>query len=448
MRSATSELLYRPVPIYSLAFLRICVGLLGAGDILGNGIYFHFLRGAYSDFTFAYYGFEWVRPLPDALLSSFFIVGFLLGLCVAFGYRFRLTAPLFAACFTYFFLLEKAHYLNHAYLFCWLLWMLPLTPAWRMWSLDVRRRPTDRWTVTPAWTVYLFPFLMGVVYFYGGLNKINHDWLVEAMPLHLWLKSRADMPLLGPLFALRETAYLMAWGGMLLDLLSFPLLVWRRSRPWVFALLILFHALNHLIFAIGIFPYLSLVLTSLFFRPDWPVRLLGKRDVPAIGGEARRPKWVPVTLLAVAAIHIALPLRPRLFTSDENWSEEGHRYSWRMMLRSKQGTGYYRLVDQETGREEIVRPRDSLEDRQYRKLTTHPDMILQYAHHLRQLRAGPQGKRIAIYGEFHARLNGRPRQRLVDNTVDLAREEWSLWGYPDWVLSERKPTKNEDGHQQ
>ena len=446
--------LNRPTPIYTLVFLRIALGLLGGGDILGNGIYYHWYLDSFSGFTFRYYGFEWVQPLPEPLLSAFFIVGFLLGICVAIGYRFRLTAPLFALCFTYLFLLEKAHYLNHAYLFAWLAWLLWLTPAWREWSVDVWRRPAERWTVAPAWAVYLFPALMGVVYFFGGINKINYDWLIEAMPLHMWLQARSEMPVLGPLFAQKTTAYVMAWGGMLLDLTAPFLLLHRRGRWVALGLLLFFHATNHLIFNIGIFPYLSLVLTSLFFRPDWP-RLF----VEWVAGRSARVrgwtvKWqgrgdgnvetqnfaslhFPVLLIALLAIiHLYLPLRHHLFATDVNWTEEGHRYSWRMMLRSKQGRGYYRLVDLDTGAAEQVSPRDSLNAKQYRKMVTHPDMILQYAHHLRDVRADA-GQRVAVYGRFKVRLNGRKDQTFIDPDIDLGQVEWDWLAVKPWVLPER-----------
>ncbi|MEL7161258.1 MAG: HTTM domain-containing protein, partial [Bacteroidota bacterium] len=239
--SRLNSLLTRPTPIHTLVFLRIALGLLGGGDILGNGIYYHWYRDEFSGFTFRYFGFEWVHPLPEPFFSLFFVVGFLLGVAVALGWRFRITAPLFALAFTYLFLLEKAHYLNHAYLFTWLAWILVFTPAWREFSLDVRRRPVEWSPVAPAWSVYVFPALMGVVYFFGGIAKINYDWLIEAMPLHMWLERRGNMPLLGPMWRQEITAYVMAWGGMLLDL-SAPFLLLHRRLRWVaLGFLLLFH---------------------------------------------------------------------------------------------------------------------------------------------------------------------------------------------------------------
>ncbi len=465
--------LFTPTNASTLVFLRIALGLLGGGDILGNGIYYHWYLDEFSKFTFSYYGFEWVRPLPEPFLSLFFITGFLLGLAVALGWRFRITAPLFALAFTYLFLIEKAHYLNHAYLFTCLAWLLALTPAWREFSFDVWRNPSEWSPRVPAWTVWLFPALMGVVYFFGGIAKINYDWLINAMPMKMWLSARSGMPILGPLWDLDITAYVMSWSGMLLDLSVAFLLLHKRLRWLALGLLIIFHATNHLLFNIGIFPYLSMVLTGMFFEPDWPKRLFrwiagstkpggyipllilwARPHVQSwtIGWQSRvgsssgentaywqyRPALMrPIVfgLVLLFSVNLLLPLRHWGFNSDVTWSEEGHRYSWRMMLRTKQGSGNYRIVDKMTGEEEIIRPSDSLSRRQYRKLYTHPDMILQYAHYLRGARA-EAGKNVAIYANIRVRLNGRKLQRFIDPEVDLTMVEWQWFGHKAWVLDE------------
>ncbi len=457
------------------------MGLLGGGDILGNGIYYHWYLDEFSGYTFSYYGFEWVGPLPEPFLSLYFVGGFLLGLAVALGWRFRVTAPLFALAFSYLFLLEKAHYLNHAYLFSCLAWLLAITPAWREFSLDVRRNPADWSPRVPAWTVWLFPALMGVVYFFGGIAKINQDWLIKAMPMKMWLSTRSEMPILGPLWGLDFTAYFMSWSGMLLDLTVAFLLLHKRLRWLALGLLFAFHATNHILFNIGIFPFLSMVLTSLFFAPDWPKRFVHWLAAPTQqeGTKAKILMWArtqvqswltgwqgrvaspsgpntaywqyrsslhkPICfgLVLLFSVNLLLPLRHWAFNSDVAWSEEGHRYSWRMMLRSKQGVGYFRVIDQATGQQEIIRTVDSLSGRQHRKLLTRPDMILQYAHYLRDLRRA-DGKDVAVYANIRVRLNGRKHQTYIDPETDLAQTEWQWFSHKDWVLHEAVPLPEEE----
>lgn len=488
--------LFKAVPIDALVWLRIAIGLLGGSDILGSGIYYHWYLRSFDGFTFRYFGFEWVHPLPEPFLSLFFVVGFLLGIAVALGWRFKLTAPLFALAFLYMFLLEKAHYLNHGYFFCWLAALLALTPAWREFSLDVKRQPQEWSPVAPRWALLMFPTMMGIVYFYGGIAKLNTDWLLHAQPLQQWLQYKANKPLIGPLLALPETAYFMAWGGFLLDSSIAFLLLHKRLRWWALAGAVFFHATNHLIFNIGIFPYLSLVLTSLFFEPYWPrnfVNWLANRfdrvkrwqkgwqktvkdarahqafissptkgpspnhaythhhpfwgelpNYPEEIATEQRKKWIKVGLLSLLCIHLLLPFRHHFFASNVAWSEEGHRYSWRMMLRSKTGSGDFKVLVYKAGSHSTeadssytITTKNLLTKQQHRKLYTHPDMILQFAKHL-AAECERQGDSCAVYANTKVRLNQGAYQTYIDPKRNLAKLHWSWLGSHDWVLPERK----------
>lgn len=462
--AARTAFLFQPIPIYTLVWLRIAVGILGAFDVLGNGIYYHWYKGelAASDFHFPYFGFEWVTPFPEPWMSLYFIVGFFLGIAVAVGWKFRYTAPIFALAFSYLYLIEKAHYLNHAYLFIWICWLICLTPAWRAFSFDSWKKPSEWSATTPAWCLYLFPLLMGIVYFFGGIAKINHDWLLEGMPLQLWLEARANLPIIGPIISQDWVAYGMSWGGFLLDLTAPFLLLGRRSRWWILGFIVFFHLMNHLIFNIGIFPYLSLVLTSLFFEPDWPLRLarwLGDRwklvarwenswierrlertNTPQIWqGAAANQRAVKLGIALLIIVHCYLPIRHHLFPGDVAWTEEGHRYSWRMMLRTKNGYGSFQLVDRNSGEVTHIRPEDNLHRRQARKLYTHPDMILSYAHHLAQ-QAEEEGQDVAVYAHISVRLNNGKYGTYIDPTVDLSQIKWQWLSSKEWIM----PPPNSD----
>ncbi|MEL6669074.1 MAG: HTTM domain-containing protein [Bacteroidota bacterium] len=474
---STSKLpfLLQPVPIYTLVWLRIAVGLLAAFDILGNGIYYHWYCGELdaANFQFSYFGFEWVKPFPEPFLSLYFILGFFVGLAVAVGWRFKYTAPTLALAIAYLFLIEKAHYLNHAYLFIWICSILAFTPAWREFSFDVRRNPSDWTPTTPRWTLWIFPLLMAIVYFYGAIAKINSDWLLRGIPLRMWLEARADLPIIGPIISLDWVGFGMAWGGFLLDLLAPFMLLGRRSRWWILGFIFFFHIMNHFIFNIGIFPYLSLVMTSLFFDPDWPVQAVkwvGKR-VPVVArwrerwlsvipgsdtldegkkagaaldsdGEYRVAIWqafpsnarpIYITLGILIFVHCTLPFRHHLFGPNVAWTEEGHRYSWRMMLRTKSGHGYFQLVDSDTGESWQVFPEQELFRRQARKMYTHPDMILDFAHHLAREEAA-NGRDVEVYAHISVRLNDGDYGIFVDPEVDLSKTEWSWFSHKEWVM--------------
>jgi hypothetical protein len=133
--------LFQPVDIASLILLRIVFGILGFADVFGTWIYYHMMKGAFAPeaFQFKYYGFEWVRPLPEPFMSVLLLSIRACAILVMLGKWYRISATLFAFGFTYTYFLEKAHYLNHGYLFCWIAFLMIFLPVNRQLSLDVKR---------------------------------------------------------------------------------------------------------------------------------------------------------------------------------------------------------------------------------------------------------------------------------------------------------------------
>ena len=452
--------LFQPVDISSLVFFRIVFGILGFADVLGTWIYYHLMKGAYDPdkFQFKYYGFEWVQPFPEPFMSIFFLILCCLAVFIILGKWYRFVTPIFALGFTYTYFLEKAHYLNHGYLFCWICFVMIFLPANRQFSADVLRRPELKRQFMPYWPLFVLQFFMGIVYFFGGIAKINPDWLA-AIPLHQWISYRSDMPILGPLLELKETAYFMAYGGLLLDLTAAFFLMFRRTRPWIFIAIIFFHFINSLIFAIGIFPSLSLALSALYFSPSFPrkwvswlserVKIVARIDnwwVRRTTVEYETAMWqeqkswqpaIAYVLAGTIVLHLLLPLRHHLYPGDVAWTEEGHRYSWRMMLRAKQGYGTFLVKDKENGEIEKINPRDYLRDKQRRKLYTHPDMILQFAHFLRD-EYEKKGQQVEIYADIKVKLNYRKYGVYIDPEVDLASVEWQFFKSADWIVPEKR----------
>ena len=456
--------LFQPVDIAALVFFRIAFGLLGFADVLNTYIYYHLMERSFDPdrFQFYYFGFSWVRPLPEPWMTAFFALLLLSALAIAIGWRYRWAAGFFFLGFSYLYLLEKAHYLNHGYLFCWISFVMIWLPADRHFSLRVLRDPAAAREAIPAWSAFLLPFLMGVVYFFGGIAKLNGDWL-RGVPLNYWVQARADLPLIGPFMEQAWMPYFLSYGGLFLDLFIVFFLLNRKTRPWAYGAVVFFHAMNLLIFNIGIFPWLSLALTAMFFPPDFPRRLVAwleeraawvhrladgwrrrwaQARTKAPAREAVPPIWQAATpyrgaiLLALGillVIHIALPLRHHLFPGDVAWTEEGHRYAWRMMLRAKAGYGKYTVVNRRTRDSVLVQPRDHLRTKQVRKLFGHPDMILAYAHHLRDSFQMEWGDPVSVYADIKVRLNDGPYGFMVDPGADLAEIEWSFFTPSPWI---------------
>lgn len=272
-RSSISDWFFRERDIAALVFFRIIFGILGFAEVLGQYIYYGLMEGYFwpERFRFTYYGFQWLDVVPEPFFGMIVLSLMIAALCILFGRFYRIATIWFFLGVTYLFVLEKAYYLNHGYFFCWLAFVMIFLPANRAASGDVLKNPALRSSTTPGWTIDILKFLMGVVYFFGGIAKLNADWL-RGIPLNIWLKYKKDMPLLGPVWDHDWTPYLMSYGGVFLDLFVVPMLLWRRTRILALLMAAFFHITNTIVFKIGIFPWLSLAMSVLFFPSDLPRR--------------------------------------------------------------------------------------------------------------------------------------------------------------------------------
>ena len=267
--------LYKQVDPASLAFFRIGFGLIMLVEC------WRFWEHGWIDryyidpeFYFKYYGFEWVAPWPgDGMYWHFGLLA-VLSLMIMLGLFYRAAMIVFFFAFTYVFLLDQARYLNHFVLVSMIAFLMMLVPANRIWSLDavIARRLRDRPPEVPAWTVWLFVLQFEIMYIYAGIVKIYPDWL-RLEPLAMWLARRADAPLIGPLFLEDWVIATGAYGVILLHIVGAPLLLFKRTRLPVTVVYFAFHLANHFIFTIGIFPWVAMLGTLMFFDPDWPRRL-------------------------------------------------------------------------------------------------------------------------------------------------------------------------------
>jgi hypothetical protein len=445
----------------SLALFRICFGLIMLWEV-----WRYFTKGwiprYYIDPTFYFSYLPFVQPWPgEGMYWHFFALG-VLAVFIALGLYYRVAASLFFLGFTYVFLLDKTQYLNHFYLISLLSLMMAIIPVHRTWSLDAAWRGRGGGGSVPRWSLHTLRAHIVIVYFFGGIAKLNPDWL-RGEPMGSWLLARADMPILGALFALPFAGLLFAYGGLLIDLTIGFILLWRRTF-WLGVLMaIVFNLLNAMIFQIGIFPFFMLGALALFPRPDWP-RLLfnrSKSQGAGVGGQGSRVRgqgsgtfdmstsvtattrlgpgrrWnaslVIVALLHVYLLaHLALPLRHWIYPGDVNWTEEGHRFSWRMMLREKDVDFMMTATNPQTGERWEVNAYDWLTRRQYGKMVARPDMIHQFAHHVADTYERDTGVRPIINVRAYASLNGNPPRDMIDPAVDLAAQPWSLGPAP-WI---------------
>ncbi|MBC8074323.1 MAG: HTTM domain-containing protein [Deltaproteobacteria bacterium] len=436
-----------PVDIASLAALRIGVGALLLISVV------RFWAMGWIDELYVmprswlpYWGFGWIEPLPSPAMHAVFVAMAACALLVTLGLSYRLAAIGLLLSFVFVELLDATNYLNHYYLVSLLLLGAVLAPLGRAWSLDAWLGRVQRRQHVPAWMVAAVRLQLGLVYLFAGVAKLGTDWLVHAQPLRLWLPVHADMPVVGPWLAAPALAHVLSIGGAVFDLAVFPALLWARTRPWAYAAVIGFHTVTGLLFPIGMFPWIMIVATTVFFAPDWPRRWITRLRAEEVVSPAHpsipRGRAAVLGALALGAwfgVQLALPLRSLAYPGNVSWHEQGHRFAWRVMVVEKTGWIEYRVVDGATGRTWWVDPSLELTRRQSAMLAVQPDLILRHAHRIAQRFRDGGVDDVQVYADAFVAFDGRPSTRMIDPAVDLAAVQDGLDAYA-WVL----PTPSTD----
>lgn len=429
--------LFSPISGASLVFFRIVFGLVLFWEVTRyfnhNWIHRYWIE---PRFLFFYEGFEWVKPWAGNGMYVHFLLLGLLAAFITIGFLYRLSTVLFFLGFTYIFLLDKTNYLNHFYLISLLSGLFIFLPAHRRFALDAYLGLSKASNQVPMWSLFLLRAQLFIVYFFGGIAKINADWL-QGIPIGTWLAKATDYPLIGQYFTESWAVLSFAYGGLLFDVFIVPLLWWKKTRPFAFLIALFFHLSNVYLFQIGIFPWFMIVATTLFLEPDWCSRL-----IPKLGLTLPLARWVPtfgsprlvMTLLGAFLLwQTLMPLRHFLYPGNLSWTEEGHRFSWHMKLRSKSGNAKFIVHSPDTDEEWTIDPRRFLTKRQVQKMVGRPDMVLQFSHYLTRYFHHQGYEGVEVYAEVYASLNHRPRRLLIDPEVNLAEISASLWS-ADWIL--------------
>lgn len=393
-------------------------------------------------YFFTYFGFEWVKPLSEGGMYFLFTALAIAFLFQAIGFFYRAASIFSFLAFTYIELIDKTNYLNHYYFVSIVCLLLIFVPAHRYFSIDVLRKPALKVTHIPRYFVFLFQLQLAIVYFYAGLAKLNYDWIVNAMPLKIWLPSKSDMPIIGKLLQQDWVAYAFSWAGALYDL-GIPFLLFNKRTRWVaYVVVIVFHVLTYLLFQIGMFPFIMIGATLIFFSEGFHLillekarRLMGKK---AVDKELHYSSIIPIkpTVFFLALFFVwqlAVPLRYLMYPDNLYWTEEGYRFSWRVMLMEKAGYAIFHITDADNGMHWEVNNYEFLTPNQEKMMSTQPDMILQFAHYLGDYyrRRGVNDPKVTV--EVYVTLNGKASQLFIDPTIDLTtiREGFE---HKDWIL--------------
>lgn len=439
----------QPVDIAGLVVFRIAFGLAVSAfafkQLTGGALDYHYSR---PQFFFTYWGFEWLSPLQGSGMPILFAILLLAASCVVIGLCYRLSIAVTFVAFTYVFLLEQTLYNNHYYLIVLLSLLMNFMPLHQAFSIDALRKPSFASSTAPGWMLWLLRFQLGIVYFFGGIAKLNADWL-GGQPMRMWLELKASYPGIGPYFTEDWCVQLFVWGGILLDLFAVPLLLWRPTRTWMFAWTVVFHIMNSTLFHIGIFPWLMIVATTLFFPPSWPRHLLRLPGfASSVTNATNDIQWSPrrriaATLLGTyVLLQLVIPLRHHLYPGDASWTEEGHHFSWRMMLREKKSGIRFFGRTADGSHEGVIDIRPYLNERQAAVMCRNPEFIRQFAHWLAEESRRRLGQDVEVRARVLVSLNGRKPQLLIDPRVDLAKQPKN-WRHSDWIVPLVEPLRDE-----
>ncbi|MGB3773794.1 MAG: HTTM domain-containing protein [Leeuwenhoekiella sp.] len=440
--------LYTRVDNAALVVFRVFFGLLIAieafGAIATGWIGRVFLE---SEYNFHFIGFNFLHPLPGDGMYYYYGVMGLLGVFVMLGYRYRVSILCYGVMWAGVYFMQKSSYNNHYYLLLLLLGLMACMPANRYLSLDVLRKPQIKAFSMPQWVYIVIIAQLWIVYTFGAIAKLYPDWLDASLP-GLLMRPRKDYWLIGEVLQQQWAHYVIAYMGVLFDGLIIPALLYKPTRKIAFALSIFFHLFNSIVFQIGIFPYMSLAFTLFFFPSETIKRIfLPKKpfytENEVILPQNRTP--IKTVFFVYFLFQIGLPVRHWFIQDNVLWTEEGHRLSWRMMLRAKAGTITFKVIDKKTKERIKVDRKDMLSSKQQRGVATKPDMIWQFCQFLKEKYAA-QGKDVSIYVNCKVRVNDHPAELLIDPKVDMAAAKWDYFWHNDWImpsnLDDKKSSKS------
>ena len=424
---------------------------IGFGIMMCYGVIRFWLKGwietiyIQPNFHFSYFGFEWVKPLGNFTYILFIICG-LATIFIALGFKYRIAIITFFLSFTYIELMDKTIYLNHYYFISMMSFLMIFLPLNASFSLDSYLQKKS-YNLVPNWTIDTIKIMLTIVYLYAGLAKINSDWLLKAMPLKIWLPSKYDLPFLGEnLMQQNWFYYAMSWSGMFYDLLIPFLLFNKRTRIFAFILVVFFHVFTRVLFPIGMFPFVMIISTLIFFESNFHKKIilfLRKRinrllklknniEINHTYPLSNRKLYLTFIFLFLS-VQLLFPFRHIAYPGELFWTEEGYRFSWRVMLIEKMGYTNFKIVDTKTKEFFFVNNQDFLSPLQVKQMSFQPDFILEYAHYLGDHYTKQGYKNIAVFAESHVALNGRLSQPFIDENIDLYKIEES-WKHKNWIL--------------
>lgn len=379
---------------------------------------------------FKFFGFSWVQ-LPESTTAVYLLFSVMITSAIGMllGKYFRLFASAYFLLFTYFELIDATYYLNHYYfisLLALLVIFLPMNNALIIGKSKAKKHP--------FLFVAALRLLVGAVYFYAGIAKINTDWLAGE-PLNTWYNAFEYLPIIGETIGSKNFAVFSAYLAMVFDITLPFLLLFKTSRIWAYLAALVFHCLTAIMFPIGVFPLVMSVCALVFFPTKlWEKRIrqlkLFKTSV-ADDASSTLKKWQLYPITTLLLLHLLFPLRHLLYPGNVMWHEQGFRFSWRVMLMEKNALTELTVVDA-FGKKYLVDNREFLTPLQEKMMGTQPDLILQYSQIIAKDFEKKGFNDFKIVANSLVSLNGRKTFRMIQNSVDL-RTKCDGFAHKTWI---------------
>ncbi len=391
------------------------------------------------------------------------------------GAFYRISVVLFFLLFTYVELIDKANYLNHYYFVSLVTFLMIFLPANSRLSLDVAFGWTRHRKQCLVGYINTLKLQLAIVYCYAGVAKINSDWLLRAQPMKMWLSAQVHKPVLGFLFRYKATAFFFSWAGMAYDVTIPFWLSIKKTRPFAYLAVVGFHLMTGWLFPIGMFPYIMIAATLIFFSPSQHERILlwletkfrrnpdhGSKELPVsldpIGVASRGTSGIADSgnvfpsapqaglsknyskalaglFVAFFAIQLLFPFRYVMYPGNLFWTEQGYRFSWRVMLMEKAGFAVFTVQDAVSGRKAQANNYEYLTPQQEKMMATQPDMMVQYAHFLAREYEQRGFSEPSVTVDAFVTLNGRANKRYIDPSYNLVMAQDS-WQHKTWILND------------
>ncbi|MEP6647985.1 MAG: HTTM domain-containing protein [Saprospiraceae bacterium] len=432
-----------PIDTYVLGLFRVLFGLLMAYQII-DYIHVGLIRNMFvlPKINFQYDYLRWIKPMPETWMNGLLFFILLCAVAISFGFLFKWACRLFAFGYAYILLLDKSIYNNHIYLFILLAILLSFTEADRSFSL---RKNPEGIVKVPRWQQFILQFQIAIVYFYGGIAKLNHDWLFKCQPVKSLL---AQMPQNHPLAFLVKNdfgIFLLNYGGFLIDFGAPALLWYKPFRKWGIYPIILFHLLNSIIFNdIGVFPFAMVVSILLFFKAKELPVLKNMGQMPSSGLKKGKHAISSISipsnrftlgfLIVYFIFQLLFPIRGYFLPNDLDWTTIGNRFSWRMKVDTREIKEMTFAIFDPARKDSIpVETQTFVNDMQIRNMSMDPRSIADFAALLKKEAKERGFQDVQIKTRFKVSYNGREPQYFVSPYIDMATVKYQPFKTLTWV---------------